>query len=164
MESCLNIHDCVLLGAGAEGAVYLSPEGYAIKIFKNIESAKDEESILIDTKDSVYFTNSILRISNILIREYVSGDNLSEYISKHGLSYKLAAQLVDLIEDFKKLNFKRLNIRNAHLFVNENEKLMVIDPRKPYTKVTPYPKDIIKILTKLQVFDVFLKYLSAYKP
>ena len=41
---------------------------------------------------------------------------------------------------------------------------MVIDPRKPYTKVTPYPKDIIKILVKLHLFDKFLKDVLEYKP
>ena len=40
---------------------------------------------------------------------------------------------------------------------------MVIDPRKPYTKVTPYPKDIIKILVKLHLFDKFLKDVLEYK-
>lgn len=80
------------------------------------------------------------------------------------MSYKLSCEIIDLIEDFKKLHFKRLNIRNAHIFVGENENLMVIDPRKIYSKDTPYPKDIIKILVDLNVFDNFLKYLLDYKP
>ncbi len=65
--------------------------------------------------------------------------------------------LTELLEYLKRLNFKRINIRNAHIFIDKNEKVMVIDPRKAYTKITPYPKDIIKILLKLNLFDTFLQ-------
>ena len=135
MNYFLNINDCTLLGSGAEGAVYLTPEGYAIKVFRNASLAQKEEEILNIAASSAYFPKSIIRISNILIREYVSGDNLYEYIFKNGLSYKLSVQIIDLIEDYKRLNFKRLNTRNAHIFVNSKEKLMVIDPRKPFSKI-----------------------------
>lgn len=164
MSYFLNIEDCTLLGSGAEGSVYLTPEGYALKVFRNVTLARKEEEILNIASSSVYFPKSIIRISNILVREYVSGENLYEYILHNGLSYKLSSQLIDLVEDYKRLNFKRLNTRNAHLFVNSKEKLMVIDPRKPFSKETPYPKDIIKILCKLHVYDEFLKHLSSYKP
>ena len=67
-------------------------------------------------------------------------------------------------EDLKRLKFKRLNVRNAHIFIDSNEKIKVIDPRKPYVKNTPYPKDIIKLLLKLKVFDKFLQDLLNYRP
>ena len=41
---------------------------------------------------------------------------------------------------------------------------MVIDPRKSFSKSTPYPKDIIKIFLKLHLFDKFLEDLTQYKP
>lgn len=44
------------------------------------------------------------------------------------------------------------------------KKIKVIDPRKPYVKNTPYPKDIIKLLLKLKVFDKFLQDLLNYRP
>lgn len=164
MNYLIELNDCVLLGTGAEGSVYLTPEGLALKRFNNIKAAKKEASILNNVKDSPFFPKVIVRISNILIREYVKGDNLYEHIQKKGLSYSLSKELIDLIEDLKRLNFKRLNVRNAHIFIDKNEKIMIIDPRKPYTKTMPYPKDIIKILLKLNVFDDFLKYLTHYKP
>ena len=135
MNNLIELKDCILLGSGAEGSVYLTSEGLALKCF-----------------------------NNILVRDYVNGENLSNYLSKNGLSYSLSIELIDLIEDLKILKFKRINIRNAHIFINKNEKLMVIDPRKPYTKIMPYPKDIIKILLKLNLFDTFLKNLLSYRP
>lgn len=164
MNCLIEAKEFKLLGGGAEGAVYLTPEGYAFKVFKNIKNAKSEDEILKQTADSHFFPNSIVRVSNILIREYVGGINLKEYISKHGLPYNLSKEIIDLVEDLKRLNFKRLNIRNAHIFVNSKCKIKVIDPRKPYTKITPYPKDIVKILVKYHLFDKFLKDVLEYNP
>jgi serine/threonine protein kinase len=164
LNHLIQIQECKFLGAGAEGSVYLTKDGLAIKAFKKIKNAKDEEEILNSTKDSPFFPKCIVRASNIIIREYVEGENLFEYISKYGLSYKLSKEIIDLIEDFKRLNFKRLNIRNTHIFVNQEGTIKVIDPRKPFTKITPYPRDIIEILIKAHVFDKFLQYLLKYKP
>ncbi|WP_097027475.1 serine/threonine protein kinase [Clostridium peptidivorans] len=164
MNIILEIKNCKFLGSGAEGSVYLTEEGYAIKLFKDVNAAKREEEILNITKDSVFFPNTILRIDNILIREYVAGENLYEYLKKHGLSYSLSIEIIELIEDLKRLNFKKLNARNSHIFVDSSEKIMVIDPRKSFTTSTPYPKDIIKILLKLHLFDKFLKDVLRYKP
>lgn len=164
MKSIIELDDCILIGAGAEGKVYITPEGFAMKVFNTIKGAKKETHILDNVKDSRFFPNVIIRISNLVIREYVNGENLYEFIEKNGLSYNLSVEIIELIQDFKRLKFKRLNIRNAHIFIDNNEKIKVIDPRKPYKKVTPFPKDIIKILLKLNVFDDFLKHLISYNP
>jgi len=164
MRYILDIKQCTLLGSGDEGSVYLTPEGFALKIFSNKKNAKYETEILENAKDSRFFPDVIFLADNMMLREYVSGENLCGYINKNSLSYNLSVEIIELIEDFKRLKFKRINIRNAHIFVNENEKIQVIDPRKTYIKETPYPKDIIKILVKLNIFDDFLKDLINYKP
>lgn len=164
MNYTIELNDCILLGSGAEGSVFLTPEGFAIKQFNTIKAAKKEVSILDDVKDSPFFPNVLIRVSNIVVREYVQGENLYEYIQKKGLSYSLSKEIIDLLEDLKRLKFKRLNVRNAHIFIDSNEKIKVIDPRKPYVKNTPYPKDIIKLLLKLKVFDKFLQDLLNYRP
>lgn len=164
MRIYIELEGCKPLGSGAEGSVYLSPEGYVLKSFKNKKAADNEAFILNCAKNSRFFPNVILQISTLIVRDYVSGDNLYEYLSAHGLSYKVSTEIIDLIEDLKILKFKRLNIRNAHIFINEKEELMVIDPRKSFSKRTPYPKDIVKIFLKLHLFDKFLKDLTDYKP
>lgn len=164
MRAYIELEDCKLLGRGAEGTVYLSPEGYVLKSFKNKKSADKESFILNHAQSSRFFPNVILQISTLIVREYVDGINLYEYLVDNGLSFKLSTEIIDFIEDLKILKFTRLNIRNAHIFINEKEELMVIDPRKSFSKATPYPKDIIKILLKLHLFDLFLEHLTDYKP
>ncbi|MGL4772411.1 MAG: serine/threonine protein kinase, partial [Clostridium sp.] len=149
---------------GAEGTVYLSSEGYVLKSFQKTKGADHEAYILNKTKDSRFFPNVLLQVSNLIIREYVGGKNLYEHIEAHGLSPKLSHEIIDFIEDLKRMKFKRLNIRNAHIFISKKEELKVIDPRKVFSKETPYPKDIIKVLLKLQLFDEFLNHLTCYKP
>ena len=164
MRIYIELESCKLLGSGAEGSVYLSPEGYVLKSFKSKKAADKEAFILNCAKNSRFFPNVILQVSTLIIRDYVGGENLYEYLSVHGLSYKVSTEIIDFIEDLKILNFKRLNIRNAHIFINEKEELMVIDPRKSFSKNTPYPKDIVKIFLKLHLFDKFLEDLTSYKP
>lgn len=164
MRNLIELDECELLGMGAEGSVFLTPEGYALKSFNSIKSAKKEADILNAVKASRFFPNVLLQISNLVVRECVEGQNLKEYIAEHGLSKKLAFEIIEFVEDMKRYNFKRVNIRNAHIFVNEDENLMVIDPRKVFTKTTPYPKDIIKVFLKLRIFDDFLNYVSEYDP
>lgn len=164
MRYILDIKECKFLGKGHEGAVYLTPEGYALKIFYKQSKAKDEVEILERVNESRFFPKVLFIAHNMVLREYVNGIILKEYIKKHGLSYNLSCEIIDLIEDFKNMKFKRLNIRNAHIFVDEHEKIKVIDPRKIFIKNTPYPKDIIKVLVSLNIFDNFLKNLVNYRP
>lgn len=159
MRYVLDIKKCKFLGKGKEGSVYLTPEGYALKVFHNKKKAEDETDILERVSSSRFFPTVLFIANNMVLRDYVEGNNLYEYISKNGLSYNLSVEIVELIEDFKNLNFKRLDIRNAHIFVNKNEKIQIIDPRKVFEKDIPYPKEIIKILVNLNVFDKFLEYL-----
>lgn len=162
MRYVLDIKKCDFLGKGKEGAVYLTPEGYALKVFYNKKKAEHETTILEKVNGSRFFPKVLFITNNIVVRDYVDGDNLYDYIKQNGLSYNLSTEIIELIEEFKRLNFKRLDIRNAHIFVNKNEKIQVIDPRKVFIKTTPYPKEIIKVLVRLNVFDEFLKYLLDY--
>lgn len=162
MRYVLDIKKCKFLGKGKEGSVYLTPEGYALKVFHNKKKAEDETDILEKVSGSRFFPTVLFIANNMVLRDYVEGNNLYEYINKNGLSYNLSVEIVELIEEFKHLNFKRLDIRNAHIFVNKNEKIQIIDPRKVFEKDIPYPKEIIKILVNLNVFDKFLEYLLDY--
>ena len=53
----IEIQECKFLGAGAEGSVYLTKDGLAVKAFRKIKNAIAEEEILKVTKDSPFFLN-----------------------------------------------------------------------------------------------------------
>ena len=37
----------------------------------------------------------------MVLREYISGENLGSYLYKHGLSYNIAVEIIELVEEFK---------------------------------------------------------------
>ncbi|GIM27432.1 hypothetical protein CPJCM30710_00980 [Clostridium polyendosporum] len=94
----------------------------------------------------------------------MEGEPLPSYIKKRGLTQKLAKNIIDLVEEFKRLGFTKIDIMAKHIFVDNQQNIMVIDPRKTYTTNYPYPTRIVRTLKKLNLFDDFLKILSNYKP
>ena len=105
MRYILDIKECKFLGKGHEGAVYLTPEGYALKIFYKEKKAKDEVKILDLVSGSRFFPKVLFIAHNMVLREYVSGVTLKKYISDHGLSYNLSCEIIDLLEILNKINY-----------------------------------------------------------
>jgi hypothetical protein len=92
---------------------------------------------------------------------------LEDYIRRNGLSPNLVENLIRLIQDFKSLGFTRLDIRCSHIFVQDDESVMIIDPRDHYITNVPYPKKMLSRLKELKVGKIFFdtlkdKYPSLY--
>lgn len=160
----VNIKKCKFLGQGCEGRVYLTEDGYALKIFKNNKKSREEYKILKKVEGSDNFPKIIKYSGNCILREYVGGTKLKEYIREKGMSERLALNLIGLIEEFKRLKFKRLDIRGEHIFVQNDESIKVIDPRKSYIKNVAKPRSLIRTLDKCGVLDDFIKVLITYRP
>lgn len=169
----LNFSDCidgidisksVFLGQGHSGKVYLMPDNRVIKIFKNEESCVRECIILNSVKGNKHFPSVYFCSGNYIIREYVPGICLEDYIKKFGLSQRLIINLIEMILDFERLGFKRLDMRCAHIFVQQDESVKVIDPRKHYTEDVAYPEKIIGKLKKLKVYNKFNNVLKNRYP
>ena len=160
--NCFNIdlNTCKYLGQGRNGKVYLLPNGNALKIFYKEENCKHEYEILKSVEGNKHFPNVYEYSSNCLIREYVGGILIENYIRQYGLGINLAENLIKLIQDFKKLGFTRLDIRCEHIFIQENVSIIIIDPRRTYSKVISYPSSILKSLNKLDVLDNFFSILK----
>ena len=144
------------LGQGNNGIVFELPENKVIKIFSDSKVCNDESGILIKTKGSKYFPKIFDKGTNYIIREKVEGERLDYYIKDNGLSEKLIRNIYSLLMEFKKLKFKKLDIRCKDIFVAKNEKIMIIDPKKSYNRKVDYPRHLMKGLMKLQVLNKFL--------
>lgn len=160
--NCFNIDlsSCKFLGQGRNGKVYLLPNGKALKIFFKEENCKHEYDILKSVEGSKYFPKVYEYGINCLIRDYIGGILIKNYIRQYGLSVNLAKNLIELIENFRNLGFTRLDIRCEHIFIQQDETIKIIDPRQTYTKIIPYPHSILKTLNKLDVLDDFFNILK----
>ncbi|OFI05937.1 hypothetical protein CLOACE_14120 [Clostridium acetireducens DSM 10703] len=99
-----------------------------------------------------------------MLREYVSGEKIKDYIKRKGLSKKLALNLIELIEEFKRLKFKKLDMRGEHIFIQKDESVKVIDPRKSFSKKVPIPYSLIKAIDKAGALEDFIRILINYRP
>lgn len=160
----IDLRHCKFLGQGSYGQVFLLPDGNVIKIFKDEESCIKEYMILQSVEGSKHFPHAFQCFGNCMIREYVGGMPLIDYLKKYKMSRRLAANLIYLIEDFKFLGFTRLDIRCSHIFVNEDESVMVIDPRNHYTDVAAYPKKMLAKLKKIHSIGIFMDVLKEEFP
>ncbi|WMJ80823.1 protein kinase [Clostridium sp. MB40-C1] len=153
-----------LLGSGHNGVVYLLPNNKAIKIFKDKKVCEKEYSILKKTGKSKYFPRTYNKGEYYIIRDYVRGERLDEYIKNKRLNKEICHNLIKLIKEFKKLHFKKLDIRCKDIYVGRKNSLMIIDPKNNYSKEVVYPRHLMKGLNKLGVLDEFLSVVKEESP
>ena len=152
------------LGSGHNGIVYLLPNKRVIKIFKDRKICEKEYSIFMKTRKSKYFPKVYEHGTFYIVRDYASGERLDKYIKKHGINNKISHNLILLIEEFKKLNFKKLDIRCKDLYLKDDLSITVIDPKNNYSKKVVYPRHLMKGLNNLGVLDEFLSVLRNEEP
>lgn len=160
----VNLLDCKFLGKGHNGIIYMLPEDKVIKICFNPESCKREYDILEKVNGNKYFPKVYGMSGNYMIRDYIDGIPLNKYIKRFGLSKELSLNLIDLLEEFKKLKFSKLDLRCKDVIVKPDETVMVIDPKKFYSKNRDFPRHLTKGLYKLHVLKFFMKAVKEERP
>jgi RIO-like serine/threonine protein kinase len=149
------------LGEGHNGIVYLLPDDKVIKIFKDKKVCESEFNILKKTTKSKHFPQIYYHGSNYIVRSYARGVRLDYYIKENGLDYNAAYSIIELLKEFKKLGFTKLDIRCKDLYLDENFYLNVIDPKNNYSKHCIYPRHLMKGLNKLGVLGDFLDAVNS---
>ncbi|MGL4774314.1 MAG: protein kinase [Clostridium sp.] len=150
-----------LLGEGNNGLVYRLPGNLLIKIFYEEKICKDESSILLKVKDSKYFPKIKKFGDKYIIREMVYGEQLDKYIKKNGLSRRITNNIYEMLEEFKRLGFTKIDTRCRDIYViNDNEDLKLIDPKGCYKRKVKFPRHLMKGLKSLGCLDEFLDYIE----
>lgn len=160
----IDLFECKFLGKGHNGIVYRLPDGKVIKICYVMKDFHGEAHILKKVRGSKYFPKLYEVGGNYMIRDYVDGLPLNKYIKKNGLSRKLVVDILELLQEFERLKFIKLDIRCKDVFVEPDGRLMVIDPQKFYSKKRDFPQHLSKGLYKLGVLDDFLIILNQENP
>lgn len=146
-----------LLGEGHNGIVYEVPGNKAIEIFTGKNVCKSEADILYRVKKSKYFPRIYKDGDYYILRDMVNGIRLDDHIKENGLSQQLIYNLYRLINEFKSLKFTKLDARCRDIYVNKNERLMVIDPKQCYRRKVDYPRHLMKGLDGIDVLEEFLR-------
>lgn len=156
-----NLLDCKCIGKGHNGTIYMLPDGRVIKICLTRESCIKEYYILYRASESVYFPKVYGICGNYMIRDYVEGTLLSDYIKQNGLPYDIKMKIFLLFDEFEQLKFIKKDLRCKDIMVQKSNNIMVIDPKRFYSLKREYPKHLFKGLKNYGVYDEFLK--TAYE-
>lgn len=156
----INLLEHKTLGRGHNGIVILLPENKVIKICFNEKSFKGEAYILKKVMGNKFFPKIYEIGGNYMIRDYVDGECMKDYIKKNGLSKELAVKIIIMLKEFQKLKFKKIDIRCKDIFIQPDGSLMIIDPKKCYSKERNFPRHLSKGLDNLGVLNFFLKVLK----
>lgn len=153
-----------MIGRGHEGKVYLLPNDRVIKVFHNPSSCARQVAILLNAQNSRFFPTVFDYDSHSIIMSFVYGSTLSVYLKHNTITKHLSLELVQLIIEFKKLHFTRLDMRLGHIFLQPDERIKAIDPRGSYEKKRPYPRSMLKGLRKAGELENFLNYIRYDYP
>ena len=145
------------LGEGHNGIVYSLPGDKAIKILKEIKCCKEEGEILKRVNRSKFFPKFYKIGKFYIVRDEVRGERLDHYIKKNGFNYEISQGLYQMIEEFYRLKFTKLDARCRDIYVTKSNRIMVIDPKQSYTKKVNFPRHLMKGLEKLGVLESFLE-------
>lgn len=154
------LRNAEFLGQGHNGIVFLLPSKQILKIFKDKKICEKEYNILKKTKYSKYFPKVYDHGPFYIIRGYVGGEPLHNYIKKYGLKKEIASKLIKLIKEFERLGFRKLDIRCKDIYVGKDSSFKVIDPKNNYSKDVTYPRHLMKGLNKLGALDEFLAVVN----
>lgn len=160
----INLNNCTLLGEGNHGKVYLIANDRVIKICRDSKSCIFESFILTRTSGSRHFPRIYDYDEHYIIRDYIGGEPLTKYIKANGINDDIIHSLIELLEEFIKLGFTKLDVRCRDLMLQPDGNIMVIDPKSNYTRNMGYPRHLMKGLKKLGVLDEFIKTLKQERP
>jgi RIO-like serine/threonine protein kinase len=159
-----NINDLKLIGQGHEGKAYLLPERKVLKVFYTMDCCKSQLEILQKGQNSVFFPTVFDFDKYSIIMDFIDGSTLSHYLRHDSLNKVLSLELVKLIEEFKNLNFTRLDMRPGHIFVQANYAIKIIDPRGSFEIQQPYPLLLLKGLKRHGILEEFFNDIKCDYP
>lgn len=160
----IDLEGCKLLGEGNHGKVYLIASDRVIKICRDSKSCIFESFILARTSGSKNFPKIYDYDEHYIIRDYVGGEPLTKYIKANGINNDIIYSLIELLEEFIRLGFTKLDVRCRDLMIQPDGCIMVIDPKSNYTRKVGYPRHLMKGLKKLGALDDFIKTLKQERP
>ncbi|NLA57726.1 MAG: hypothetical protein GX855_02305 [Firmicutes bacterium] len=152
------------IGAGKHGEVYKIDDQRCIKIYKKSHYLRRELAALQRGAGAPFFPRVYDWGRDYIVREYIPGTPLSEYLRSHPFTEDTVRQLADMVEIMRRLGFRRADTRLSHIIIDGNGKLWLIDPVNTMKKSPPYPRKLLKGLYRRGLAEQFLAYVRERYP
>lgn len=160
----INIKYLELIGKGTQGAVYRIDSQKCIKIFKRNKECSEELETLKMAQASLHFPKLYESGVNYIIREYINGIELNEYLMKQKLTPQISSRIIELYEAMVKVRFTRLDAAIFHIFITPSGELKLIDTAKAMKKKSTIPNLLISGLEDLGYKEDFFSFLKNNRP
>ncbi|WP_242865929.1 hypothetical protein [Desnuesiella massiliensis] len=102
--------------------------------------------------------------ANYIVREYINGIELNEYLSKQKLTPQLSKKLIELYEAMIKVGYLRQDAAIFHIFVMPSGELKLIDTAKAMKKKSTIPNLLISGLEDIGYKEDFFNFLKSNRP
>lgn len=102
--------------------------------------------------------------TNHIIREYVNGIELNEYLFKENLTPHMSNKLIELYEAMVNVGYLRKDTAIFHIFVLPDGNLKLIDTAKAMKKKSAIPNLLISGLEELGYKEDFFNFLKSNRP
>lgn len=160
----IDIRNLEFIGKGTQGKVYKIDSQKCIKIFKNKKECKNEIETLLMAQTNIHFPKLYESGANYIIREYVDGIELNQYLSKQKLTPQISRKLIELYESMVKVGYLRQDAAIFHIFVTPSDELKLIDTAKAMKKKSTIPHLLISGLENLGYKEDFFNFLKSNRP
>ncbi|GAA3408553.1 AarF/UbiB family protein [Paenibacillus hodogayensis] len=168
-KSKLEVHNPTsypLIGAGAQGAVFLLSAKRCVKIYESPHSAAAERAALAAARGSAFFPKLYESGEKYVVMEYIEGPTLQDVLRKDTSRFDdaIAAQLIAILKEMRSMNFARIDTRIGHILIPSTGGMKVIDHSGAFRITSRAPFRLIKSLHQAHVLPVFLRYAARHEP
>ncbi|MFE3893005.1 hypothetical protein ACFX4Y_25500 [Priestia sp. YIM B13446] len=154
-----------VVGQGKDGVIYQVTSNRCVKVFFKEEVYKKELKAIQVGQSSSIIPRLYGYGSNYIVMEYIEGISLAKHLKKNRyITKSLVMQLINLIDELKKLNFSRQDTELRHILMNEQGNLKVIDLKRAFSSNRPIPVKLLTELKKLKLSKEFLSYVKDICP
>ncbi|WP_308116357.1 hypothetical protein [Priestia aryabhattai] len=153
-----------VVGQGKDGVIYQLTPDRCVKVFFKEEVYKKELKAIQVGQSSSIIPRLYGYGSNYIVMEYVDGISLAKHLKKNRyITKSLVMQLINLIDELKKLNFSRQDTELRHVLMNEQGDLKVIDLKRAFSSNRPIPLKLLTELKELKLSKEFLAYVKEIR-
>jgi hypothetical protein len=157
-----NPTDLPLISLDKKGATFKIDEYRCVRYYKEIGEA-EEEVQAYQLGDKLGLTPKIYGWSpTYVVMEHIQAPTVAEYLANYPITKELTQSLLQLLEDFKAVGYKRMDHSLESIYLLPHGSLKITNVRHKFTSGNALPKRLIKGMGN-QV-DAFLAFVKEINP
>jgi putative serine/threonine protein kinase len=154
-----------MIGDGKDGQIYKVAEDKVVKYFFKEETHHRELEAMQIGQTSSIMPRLYEYGDNYIVMEFVKGISLARHMKRHGtIDEDMTKKILFVLDEFKKLGFKRWDTEVRHMLMDENGDFKVIDHKRAFTSDSPIPTKLLKGMGKFGLAKEFLEHVKNVNP